>query len=73
MRFTCGRQSCLQAAFQAAVFDTRNSSGFRTAPLAVDEAEEVWLKPGAPLGMPEAYPKVRFQPIRMIAILRDAH
>jgi transcriptional regulator len=36
----CGRQSCLQAAFQAAVSDTRlNFSGFRTA-LSPDETEE---------------------------------
>jgi hypothetical protein len=30
--FLCGRQSCLQAAFQAAVFDTRRiPAGFSTA------------------------------------------
>jgi hypothetical protein len=39
--FLCGRQSCLQAVFQAAVFDiSANFSGFCTCAPAIDEVEK---------------------------------
>jgi hypothetical protein len=40
MSRTCGRQSCLQAAFQAAVSDTLQILLASAPPLAVGEAEE---------------------------------
>jgi hypothetical protein len=48
VRTSCGRQSCLQAAFQAAVFGyATNLPGFNIALKLLTKPKKVGLKPSA--------------------------